>query len=291
MKGWVYIISNKGMPGLIKVGYSMQDPKIRAQQMNNEGVPHPHIVDYEILIENPKLIEKKVHRALLKFHEGKEWFRCSCEEAIIEIKKISCPDIIIENYIRANREKAERILKEREEEKEERAKKEQLEREQKEKIEAQILQRKKEINEYYEKQIKNLLIPFIYKIREIIGFSCLATLVFLVIMFILTNLFSIDNETWSVDYIFLICIVGGFVSVLIAGYFYDGFCLFGNFRTKKSARYKTLISQQKKELESIREEIKASELSKNPQSHSEFSAYQPNQQSNKENIECEEQTR
>ena len=30
MKGWVYIITNKSMPGILKVGFSMKYPAIRS---------------------------------------------------------------------------------------------------------------------------------------------------------------------------------------------------------------------------------------------------------------------
>jgi hypothetical protein len=37
MKGWVYIISNKAMPDLVKVGFSTKDPQLRAQEFDNAG--------------------------------------------------------------------------------------------------------------------------------------------------------------------------------------------------------------------------------------------------------------
>jgi len=47
MKGWVYIIANKAMPGLVKVGYSMKDPELRAAELNNTGSPHPYVLETE----------------------------------------------------------------------------------------------------------------------------------------------------------------------------------------------------------------------------------------------------
>lgn len=60
MKGWVYVISNKSMPELVKVGYSTKDPDLRAMELNNTGAPHPYTVNYELLIENPREIEQTV---------------------------------------------------------------------------------------------------------------------------------------------------------------------------------------------------------------------------------------
>ena len=81
MKGWIYIISNKSMPEIIKIGYSTKDPKLRAEELNHTGSPYPYIVEYEVLVEEPFQIEQKLHKALSNKHEGKEWFRCSVHDA------------------------------------------------------------------------------------------------------------------------------------------------------------------------------------------------------------------
>jgi hypothetical protein len=47
MKGWVYVITNLAMPGLVKVGYSRKDPELRAAELNSTGTPHPFVVEYE----------------------------------------------------------------------------------------------------------------------------------------------------------------------------------------------------------------------------------------------------
>ena len=57
MKGWVYVISNKAMPGIIKVGYSNKDPKERAAELGT-GAPHPYKVEYEIeIIQKSQVID------------------------------------------------------------------------------------------------------------------------------------------------------------------------------------------------------------------------------------------
>jgi hypothetical protein len=40
MRGWIYVISNNSMPGLVKVGYSMKDPEERAKELDHTGTPH-----------------------------------------------------------------------------------------------------------------------------------------------------------------------------------------------------------------------------------------------------------
>jgi hypothetical protein len=88
MKGWVYVISNKAMPGLVKIGFTKKDPEIRAKELNHTGTPHPYLVDYELLIEEPHQVEQKAHALLTEKHEKKEWFRCTPEDAVAALKEI-----------------------------------------------------------------------------------------------------------------------------------------------------------------------------------------------------------
>ena len=97
MRGWVYIITNKAMPGLIKVGYTMKDPELRAAELHHTGAPHPYNVDYDVLVENPREIEQQVHCHLNNKKEGKEWFRCTIKDAITAIKVIASTKAILEN--------------------------------------------------------------------------------------------------------------------------------------------------------------------------------------------------
>lgn len=90
MKGWVYIISNKAIPGVIKVGYSTKDPSLRAAELGT-GAPVPYQVEYEALVDNPRQIEKLAHEMLAFVNAGKEWFECDVGIALKAIKTI-CSD-------------------------------------------------------------------------------------------------------------------------------------------------------------------------------------------------------
>jgi TPR repeat protein len=87
MRGWVYIISNQAMPDLLKVGFSMKDPHLRAREFDGTGVPHSYQVEWDILLDNPRDVEQLAHRHLANFKEAKEWFRCSVVEAIQAVKR------------------------------------------------------------------------------------------------------------------------------------------------------------------------------------------------------------
>ena len=115
MKGWVYIISNKAMPGLVKVGHSMKDPELRAQEFDQAGLPYSYFVEYEIHVENPQQVEQRVHHILSPCKEKKEWFRCLCREAIDAIRDAAENKTIYEIDKRVSHEKAEGLPSEKEE--------------------------------------------------------------------------------------------------------------------------------------------------------------------------------
>jgi hypothetical protein len=86
IRGWVYVIDNQAMPGLVKVGYSTKDPTLRAKELAGTGTPHPFRVVFDALVEEPRDVEQAVHAILGKHREAKEWFRCSSSQAITAIR-------------------------------------------------------------------------------------------------------------------------------------------------------------------------------------------------------------
>ena len=51
---WVYVLTNDVMPGLVKIGYTMKDLAIRADDLSSEtGVPIPYVVNYKALVIGP----------------------------------------------------------------------------------------------------------------------------------------------------------------------------------------------------------------------------------------------
>ena len=90
--GYIYILTNKAFPKYIKIGSTMKDPKIRADELTGTGLPFPYVVMYIILTKNCEILEKKIHIILDKkrINLEREFFECSIEEAkniIIEVIK------------------------------------------------------------------------------------------------------------------------------------------------------------------------------------------------------------
>lgn len=100
MKGYVYVISNRAMPGIYKIGFTLKDPALRAKELESTGIPHPFTVEYEILVDAPHMLEKKVHQTLSLFNENKEWFRCDVSACIAAIKNCYEGDIYYERCVR-----------------------------------------------------------------------------------------------------------------------------------------------------------------------------------------------
>ena len=87
IRGWVYVIVNKAMPGLVKVGFSTKDPVLRARELDNTGAPHEYEVLYDALVEQPRDVEASVHTLLHVHREGREWFRCRADDAVRAIQQ------------------------------------------------------------------------------------------------------------------------------------------------------------------------------------------------------------
>lgn len=97
MRGWVYIVTNKSMPGLLKVGFTSKDPQSRAVDLGHTGSPHPYKVLYDVLVHDPASVEKRAHRKLNRVREGKEWFCCSVELAVEAIRSAAGPKLLLES--------------------------------------------------------------------------------------------------------------------------------------------------------------------------------------------------
>jgi hypothetical protein len=99
MKGWVYILSNKAMPNLVKVGHTTRDTQSRIQEIDGTGVPHPYDIEYEVQVDNSYHVEQKTHAILGHYRENKkrEFFRCSIAVAISAIREAANGGIILEN--------------------------------------------------------------------------------------------------------------------------------------------------------------------------------------------------
>jgi len=232
MKGWVYVITNKAMPGLVKIGYSTKDPAIRAKELNHTGSPHPYLVEYEQLIEEPFQVEQKTHKLLVSKLEAKEWFRCSPEEAISAIKQVAGKQTITETYKRAERIKAETSHKKELQEKEAQFKQQKVERE----IENYLLSEESDIRQKYQQQFKTRFSPRPFW-NYWLGGS-------IVVLMIIITMFPKASDGG----IIMLAAIGG---AIFAVFFQDYF----EKKGKKSSQYLALEKQRDTEYEAVRSRI------------------------------------
>lgn len=90
--GYIYILSNYYMKGLIKIGFTERDVDERVRELSSAtGVPGKFLVEYWAYVSDPQEVETKVHRQLKgKRVRGSEFFRVPVIDAIKVVETI-CP--------------------------------------------------------------------------------------------------------------------------------------------------------------------------------------------------------
>jgi len=90
-KQFVYILTNDTMPGLVKIGYTKNDPGKRAKQINAAtGVALDFNVEWAYACYNGFDLEQEVHNYLDSFrvNKNREFFRMSVEEAKAVVERL-----------------------------------------------------------------------------------------------------------------------------------------------------------------------------------------------------------
>ena len=95
MRGYVYILSNRAMPGLLKVGYTTRSMPERLSELNSTGVPTSFVIEIYIEVDNAPKCESLLHRALGSHHYEKEFFKIPVYKAVEEAKKLLATDILV----------------------------------------------------------------------------------------------------------------------------------------------------------------------------------------------------
>ena len=96
LKGWVYVISNRAMPDIIKIGYTNRTPEVRAAELDGTSSPFPHVIEYAVRVLDPASLEKNVHVQLKSNNVGKEWFECDLLLAVRTIRSEAIDTITFE---------------------------------------------------------------------------------------------------------------------------------------------------------------------------------------------------
>lgn len=82
--GYVYILTNESMPGLVKIGKTTRCPDGRALELDTTGVPTPFKVVHYVFAPDCHALERYVHELMpdLRVRDSREFFRADTSLAI-----------------------------------------------------------------------------------------------------------------------------------------------------------------------------------------------------------------
>lgn len=88
--GYIYVLSNPRMPGVLKIGFTTRRVEDRVQELNAAtGVPSPFTIEAWFASPDPQKHEYDVYRALQDYKVGnKEFFELDLSEALSEIEAV-----------------------------------------------------------------------------------------------------------------------------------------------------------------------------------------------------------
>lgn len=81
--GYIYVLTNPSIPGLVKIGYTNRDVKERVDELSGStGVPTAFLIEYYCLTRDVENVEIEVHKHFARSRQpGKEFFSISVVEA------------------------------------------------------------------------------------------------------------------------------------------------------------------------------------------------------------------
>jgi hypothetical protein len=88
MRGFVYVLSNKAMPGLLKVGFTTRTIIERINELNSTGVPSSFVSEFYFEVSDAPKGEQLLHSALREHHYDKEFFKLPLAKVVEEAKKL-----------------------------------------------------------------------------------------------------------------------------------------------------------------------------------------------------------
>lgn len=93
MTGYIYILSNPAMPGLLKIGFTAKSIEARKKGLKTTGVPDSFVVEASFRVNAVVSCEKAIHGALDSFRHApdREFFRIGLKDAIERVWAIVKP--------------------------------------------------------------------------------------------------------------------------------------------------------------------------------------------------------
>ena len=105
-RGYVYVLSNPAMPGLVKIGRTIHNPEDRARQLDNTGVPMPFVVECSVLSPDCAALESEAHDLLFdkRARAGREFFHAEPKEVerLLRSLLVSQVELWVEEFLPAH---------------------------------------------------------------------------------------------------------------------------------------------------------------------------------------------
>ena len=91
MHGYVYVLVNPSMPGLVKIGKTSKHPTERARELQQTGTPTPFLVVYHVYVNDMDYVEKEMHSRLNHSRQStnREFFKVDSTTAIDELLDVA----------------------------------------------------------------------------------------------------------------------------------------------------------------------------------------------------------
>lgn len=85
--GYLYLLANPAMPGLVKIGWTSRQPDERVSELTSAtGVPAPFVLIYDLFVQNAQRAESWIHARLaeqgLRASQNREFFTVAPSEAV-----------------------------------------------------------------------------------------------------------------------------------------------------------------------------------------------------------------
>ena len=95
--GYVYILSNPGMPKLLKIGQTSGSIQRRVDQLSAAtGVPTPFVIEAYFVSQSPDVDEKKLHAAMTLCRvKGREFFESFSRDSGHDLLLLTCSPLNI----------------------------------------------------------------------------------------------------------------------------------------------------------------------------------------------------
>ncbi|EBB3246671.1 GIY-YIG nuclease family protein [Salmonella enterica subsp. arizonae serovar 41:z4,z23:- str. 01-0089] len=89
-EGWIYVLSNPSLQGMLKIGMTTISPEVRASELSRStSIPKPFVIEVSFFSKNPASDEKYIHELLSdkRVNDRREFFYCSVEDALSVIQE------------------------------------------------------------------------------------------------------------------------------------------------------------------------------------------------------------